>query len=167
MIEIVEQQIEYRERVRMPRKDFIQSLIQLRNTGAIHEVDRDDWDLKASDERTLKKMSIKECAAQVFIFYMAGFDTSASTTAFSLFELARHPEIRRKLQAEIDETVARFDGVVSYECIQEMQYLEACIMGVMFMRLGCNEIICSNAISTDTSPHRNHANVSDAAAAQS
>lgn len=127
MIDVVQQQIEHREKNNITRKDMIQFLIQLRNTGTIN-TDDSVWDVETT-ATALKNMSIEQCAAQVFLFYVAGFDSTSSTTAFTLFELARNRAIYQRLQAEIDETLTRHDGQLTYECVQEMQYLDMCVMG--------------------------------------
>lgn len=127
MIKIVKEAIEYRERKRVSRKDFIQCLIQLRNQGKVSD-DDSGWESEMVSG-TLKTMTIEQCAAQVFLFYLAGFDTSASTIAYCLFELSRNPECAKKLRAEIDETMARHNNEMTYECIEEMKYLDLCVKG--------------------------------------
>lgn len=49
--------------------------------------------------------------------------------SFVLFELSRHPECQRILRDEINKQFELFDGKLTYECIQEMPYLDACING--------------------------------------
>lgn len=127
MINIVKTQIDHREKNNVTRKDFIQFLIQLRNTGKVN-ADDSIWDVETSSDN-LKSMSIEQCAAQVFLFYVAGFDTSASTIAYCLFEFAQNQTILRKIQNEIDETLQKHDGKLTYECIQEMSFMELCLMG--------------------------------------
>lgn len=127
MINIVKRNIELREKNNIARKDFIQFLIQLRNTGKIN-ADDSLWDVETSSD-SLKSMSIEQCAAQVFIFYFAGFDTSASTIAYCLYEFAKNPKIMKQIQQEITDTLGKYDGELTYECIQEMSYMELCILG--------------------------------------
>lgn len=126
-MDLVKTQIEQRERDNVVRKDFIQLLIQIRNSGEIN-ADESDWKVKAVSSNQ-KTMSIEQCAAQVFIFYIAGFDTSASTTAFTIFEVARNQRVKDLLLADIDQTLEKHGGVLSYDAINDMQYLELCIMG--------------------------------------
>lgn len=127
MVNIVKSQIEFREQNNVSRKDFIQILIQLRNTSQINE-DNDDWNVQtASDE--LKTMSIEQCAAQVFLFYVAGFDTSATTLSYTLYELAKNPRVQRLVQEDIDGTLLKYDGQLSYESIVDMKYVDNCVMG--------------------------------------
>lgn len=131
MISIVQKTIEHREKNNSTRKDFIQCLIQLRNDGQI-SVDDGLWDSENVTNST-KSMTIEQCAAQVFLFYLAGFDTSASTVAYCLFELTRNPECLAKLREEIAETFQRNNGQLTYEAFKDMPYLDLCVMGKFFM----------------------------------
>lgn len=124
---LITDQIEYREKERVLRKDFIQFLIQIRNTGKV-SLDESNWDIEpvANEKKT---MSIEQCAAQIFIFYVAGYDTSSSTIAYTIFEVARNPEIKKKLRDDIDEALKKHGGKLTYECMQDMRYLDLCVMG--------------------------------------
>lgn len=128
VMRIVTFQINQREREHIMRKDFIQILMQIRNAGRVN-ADESDWRVHRVAAENAKTMSIEQCAAQVFLFYVAGFDTSASVAAYTLFETARNRRVADRLQREIDETLAKYDGDLSYECIAEMRYLELCVMG--------------------------------------
>jgi cytochrome P450 family 6 len=48
--------------------------------------------------------------AQVFTFLFTGYETSASTLSFALYELALHPEIQHSLRAEILQVLSEQDG---------------------------------------------------------
>lgn len=124
-IDITSQAIEHREKNNIVRKDFMQLLLQLRNNGKVSQ--DGDWDIKsaASSKKTL---TIEECAAQTFLFYIAGFDTSASTLTYCLYELIRNKELKEKVQREIDETLERHNNEITYDAINEMKYLELCIL---------------------------------------
>lgn len=76
MVNIVKQQILFREQNNVSRKDFIQILMQLRNNTVTNE-DCDYWAVKNSSEEE-KSLTIEQCAAQVLLFYIAGFDSSAN-----------------------------------------------------------------------------------------
>lgn len=72
-------------------------------------------------------MSYEQIAAQVFIFYLAGTESTSTTASFTLHELAHNPSLMERVQGDIDATLARFDGVVSYESINEMKFLDLCV----------------------------------------
>lgn len=128
MIDIVKANIEQRERNNVKRNDFIQCLIQLRNTGKISDNDDNLWksETVSSD---FKSMSIEQCAAQVFLFYSAGFHTSASAVTYALYELAANPELMHRLQKDIDEALERHNNELTYECMQDIPFLELCVLG--------------------------------------
>lgn len=74
-------------------------------------------------------MSIASVGAQMFAFYAASFETSSSTISFCLFEMAKNPDVQRKVQAEIDQVLARHNNEITYDALAEMTYFEACIDG--------------------------------------
>lgn len=121
MINIVRETIEYREKNNVIRKDFMQLLLQLRNTGNVG-VDG-DWDVKSATKKTF---TIDQCAGQVFIFYIAGMETAASTITHCIHELSYIPSTLQKLQNEIDEVLAQHNNQITYESLNEMKFLEAC-----------------------------------------
>lgn len=69
-----------------------------------------------------------EAAAQVFVFFIAGFETTSTTLTYCLHELAKHPDIQKKLQEEIDK-VADFSDIFSYENVMNMKYLDMIFCG--------------------------------------
>lgn len=70
-----------------------------------------------------------QIAAQVFVFFIAGFETSSTTASFALYELALNPDIQDTLRQDIDEVLEKHDGKVTYEALGEMTYLTQCIEG--------------------------------------
>lgn len=60
--------------------------------------------------------------------FVLGFETSSSTLSYCLFELARHPEIQRKAQQEIDKVLkASGQNDFTYEFLGELKYLQHCV----------------------------------------
>nr|CAI5826719.1 unnamed protein product [Callosobruchus analis] len=106
-MKVVNDTIEYRMKNNVVRKDFLQSLIELR----------------AHDQQDHKN----EIAAQSFIFFIAGFETSSTTMTFALYELATHPEIQEKAREEILQVLKRHDNKFSYDAVNELVYLKQVI----------------------------------------
>lgn len=127
-INLAQDTFKYREENNVTRRDFMQLLLQIRNVGKIG-LDN-DWSAATSNKTEAEKsISIEECAAQIYLFYLAGFDTSSSALTYSLYELARNQPLLRRLQAEIDECLERHNQQLTYDCIQDMKLLEMCILG--------------------------------------
>lgn len=68
-------------------------------------------------------------AAQCFVWFVGGYETSSVTLTFTLFELAQNLEIQKKVQNEIDEILEKYDGKLTYELLQEMNYLDMVVSG--------------------------------------
>lgn len=130
MVELVGNTMEYREKNETSRQDFIQLLMELRKTGEMKDDNESEWNEKLDENSKEFTMTTEQCAAQVALFYLAGFDTTASAIANCLFELARNPELMQRIHDEIDEVLGRHNNVISYEIINEMTFLEHCVLGI-------------------------------------
>lgn len=124
---MVSQNLEYREKNNVTRKDFFQLLVQLRNSGTV-QLD-DQWETVIKGDESQKKMSINEMSAQTFVFFAAGFETSASTLSFCLYELAKNPDIQKRVHDEINRVLKEHNGDINYDSVTDMKYLESCIDG--------------------------------------
>lgn len=127
MTDVVEQTLDMREKQNVVRKDFFQLLVQLRNSGTVR-LD-DEWETVISNDET-KQLTLKEMTAQAYVFFIAGFETTSSTMSFCLYETSKQPEVQRKIQEEIDTVLAKYNGEMTYEAVNEMKYLDACIDGL-------------------------------------
>ncbi|XP_060804384.1 cytochrome P450 6B1-like [Amyelois transitella] len=100
------------------RKDFMDLILELRQQREIKTVRR-------SDEKELHlEFNEDVIAAQTFVFYVAGYETSATTMTFLLYELARNKDVQEKLLEEVDEVLKKFGGKVSYDCVNELKYMD-------------------------------------------
>lgn len=132
----VKETIDYREKHDVKRNDFMDLIIQLKNKGKVEGADNEGTN-GASDEGD-NKFTIEEAAAQSFVFFAAGFETSSTLMQFALYELAINPEIQRKLQDEIDKVLAKHDNKITYDAVQKMEYLDAVVNG------RCRFLMCEN-----------------------
>ncbi|XP_060535692.1 cytochrome P450 6a9-like [Cylas formicarius] len=119
-MDVVKKTVAYREKNNVRRNDFVDLLLQLKNKGKLE----DGGDISKTDQGTITDNDV---AAMMFIFYLAGFDTSSSTTSFLFYELASHQEIQRKLRQEVREVTAKYGGKLTYEALQDMHYAQMCI----------------------------------------
>ena len=74
-------------------------------------------------------LSMNSLAVQAFIFFVGGFETSSTTMTFCLYELSLHQDIQDRLREEIDVVLQKHEGKVTYEGIQEMEYLDKVVSG--------------------------------------
>ena len=74
---IVRETVEYREKNNIKRNDFMNMLIEMKNS-------------KNEESR----LSLQKITANAFLFFVAGFETSSTTMTWALYELAKNPEIR-------------------------------------------------------------------------
>ncbi|CAL1289566.1 unnamed protein product [Larinioides sclopetarius] len=71
-----------------------------------------------------KSLTLDELVGQCVIFFLAGYDTTASTLSYVSYLLALHPEIQTKLYVELREILQSTKGELTYEALQEMKYLD-------------------------------------------
>lgn len=74
-------------------------------------------------------LTIEEMTAQSFIFFAAGFETASSTMAFCLYELARNQQVQDKLHKELSDVLAKHEGQLTYQAVQDMSYMDQVING--------------------------------------
>ncbi|XP_046734958.1 uncharacterized protein LOC124404669 [Diprion similis] len=111
--------VEYRAANSVVRKDFLDLIIQLMNKGHVENDDKKSAQLSEFDSQ---KITLLEGAAQAFVFWLAGFETSSSTVTHCLYELALHQDIQDKVAEEVNGVLAEFGGM-SYNGVKEMRYL--------------------------------------------
>ncbi|KAF2898969.1 hypothetical protein ILUMI_07205 [Ignelater luminosus] len=109
-MKITKETVDYRERNNVVRKDFMQLLIDMKNSV------KDDTGKGIG-------LTIEDLAAQTFVFFVAGYETSSTTMTFCLFELASNPDIQQKVREEIEEVLARYNGEINYDALAEMKYM--------------------------------------------
>lgn len=133
MTETVRQTVAYRENNNLIRKDFLQLLMQLRNTGTVQD-DDDDWSTNSTTNSKL--MSLEEMSAHSFVFYTASFESTSTTMSFCMHELAKHSHLQDKAYLEINAVMNKYNGQLTYESIGEMKFIEQCIDGNCFRLIG-------------------------------
>lgn len=94
------------------RNDFIQTVMEMMESE--------------DNQKDAKTLSLEHCAAQAFVFYMGGYETSASTTSFCLYELCKNPEWMKKAREEVDALMKKRDGKLQYEDMSDLKVLDMC-----------------------------------------
>uniref|UniRef100_A0A348G633 Cytochrome P450 n=1 Tax=Odontomachus monticola TaxID=613454 RepID=A0A348G633_ODOMO len=93
------------------RNDLIDILIELKRTHSNQNIEGFKFD---GDD----------LVAQAAVFFTAGFETSSTVTAFTLYELAVHPEIQTRLRKEIVNALNESNGDISYDMTLSLPYLD-------------------------------------------
>lgn len=108
---MVEHVIAQRHRSAERRNDFLQTLIETRDKSQSSA----DY-----DANTLPGHSLS--------FLTEGYETSSTTMAFCLYDLARNPAVQRRVQAEVDEAFrTQGDGRLTDDVLQRLSYLETVV----------------------------------------
>ncbi|XP_063930010.1 cytochrome P450 6a2-like [Zophobas morio] len=102
-------------------KNIVAGTVKLRKEKNIR---RNDFLQILMDLEDSANFTIGEMAAQVFLFFIAGFETSSTAMTFGLYELARNPDVQKKLREEICQVLEKYDNKIIYESLNEMKYLE-------------------------------------------
>lgn len=76
--------------------------------------------LKAQINNKQTNLTINDIVSQIFIFYIANFETVSTFISFAFYELALNPKIQQRLREEIQDA----GDTITYHKIQEMKYLE-------------------------------------------
>lgn len=132
IINMVKQTANYREKNNIHRKDLMHLLLQLKNRGKLYDDERVTNEDGESKEVAL---TINELAAQAFVFLVAGFDTSATTLAWTLYELSQNQNLQNKLRNEITEVLKKHNNQMTYEAIMDMTYMDQVINGKLYLNI--------------------------------
>ncbi|KAJ2952226.1 hypothetical protein O0L34_g4503 [Tuta absoluta] len=106
------------------RNDFIDLLLELKQKGKLVGESVEKRKPDGTPEIVEIELDDMLMAAQAFIFFAAGFETSSSSTSHALHQLAFHPEIQERCQEEIDGILSKYGNRLSYDAVKEMKYLE-------------------------------------------
>nr|QPZ88879.1 cytochrome P450 CYP6DA1 [Rhopalosiphum padi]UOW66127.1 cytochrome P450 6A13 [Rhopalosiphum padi] len=111
---LLETTMEQHKHGKNSRNDFIALLVKLKEEEKLKE-----------NEKKLFTDDI--LAANTFVFFVAGFETTASTISYCLYELAMNPEIQVKLREKIKQTLDANDGKLGYDTLKDLKYLDMVI----------------------------------------
>ena len=124
------------------REHFLQLLMDCQNINKVNEEDDEkdnDIDIDAESHHNGgneqfnyvkqsygKPLSDDEVIAQAFVFFIAGYETTASTLSYISYELALNQDIQDRLYEEI-KAIQNEKGTIHYETLTKLPYLDAVI----------------------------------------
>ncbi|XP_055585308.1 cytochrome P450 6a2-like [Uranotaenia lowii] len=113
-LDITKSTVKLREQSNVQRNDFLKLLLEIKNQGKLSD------DPNSGGEG----LSMRELAAQCFVFFLAGFETSSTTMNFCLYELAKNPDVQDQLRKEINQALTQDNGNIKYDTLMGMDYLD-------------------------------------------
>ncbi len=96
------------------------------------------------------RLTREEIVSNIFIFMIAGYETTSTSLACATYELARHPEVLQKLQAEIDQLPLATDDTADdeeikqypdYDIVAQMPYMDMFVSEVLRMYPIANQAV--------------------------
>lgn len=103
-VELVKETVKVRKEQGIVRSDLIHLLMEAKKDGEM--------------------LSDEDICAQALIFFFAGFGSVANNLSFMGYELAVNPDVQDRLNKEIEETLKKYNGNVTYEAIMGMKYMD-------------------------------------------
>ncbi|XP_058794276.1 cytochrome P450 6A1-like isoform X2 [Phymastichus coffea] len=100
--------VEYRKKNNVKKNDFVDLLMEIKeNPNKVKDIELNDAFL----------------TAQLFVFFIAGFETSSTTMSNFLYELALNQPIQNKLREEVNNELNKNNGNVKYDTIKNLKYM--------------------------------------------
>jgi len=88
-----------------------------------------DFILRPDEDGNL--LSREELRNELFVFYLAGHETTANVLSWLIFMLCKHPEIERKLVEELEAVMGPIDGKTivapTFEQLENLEYMKMVI----------------------------------------
>lgn len=107
----VRETVEYRENnPNVIRNDFMNLLIQMKNS-------------KGEDSLTFNQI-----AAQAFVFFLAGFETTSTAMTYCMYELSLNEDLQEKARQSVKNVILKY-GSLNYDAVAELRFLEQCVNG--------------------------------------
>ncbi|XP_044590810.1 cytochrome P450 6B2-like, partial [Cotesia glomerata] len=114
---IMKETIAYRKANKIVKNDFIDLIMELQDNP-------EKVDIKLTD--TL-------LTSQLFVFFLAGFETSSTTMSNALYELAQHHDYQDRLREEIKVAIEGNEGKLSYELVKNMKFMNMVFKGMFLL----------------------------------
>ncbi|XP_044272842.1 cytochrome P450 9e2-like [Tribolium madens] len=131
---VVNENIESREKHGIVRPDMINLLLKLKNNNLKHDdvgtvpdtgfASVEESEISKNEKLGLRKITNEDIAAQALLFFFAGYDSVSTLISYMAYELAVNPNVQTKLLEEIDETMEKCDGKITYEALMNMKYMD-------------------------------------------
>ncbi|XP_049818309.1 cytochrome P450 9e2-like isoform X2 [Aethina tumida] len=129
---LIMETIKTREEKGIVRQDMINILMEARK--GLHKYEESsaviDTGFATVEESDIGKskhninLTDDDVIAQALIFFFAGFDAVSSLMCFMSYELGVNQEVQDKLREEINQTLEKCEGKLTYEALMGMKYMD-------------------------------------------
>ncbi|XP_078674333.1 cytochrome P450 3A8-like isoform X1 [Branchiostoma floridae x Branchiostoma belcheri] len=110
------------------RVDFMQLMMDAHKDDDVDSSDTQEGKVQG----TKKPLSKDDVVANAFLLFLAGYETTATAMAFTLYNLALNQEAQDRARQEIKQVMEGRD-LVDYEAVHNMPYLDMCISETLRM----------------------------------
>ncbi|CAF4038013.1 unnamed protein product, partial [Adineta steineri] len=127
--------VEQRQETPISRKDLLQLMLQAMTKEPNQDTTEDDSKINYW-------LSKDEVVSNIVLFMAAGYETTATALAYATYVLAKHPDVLKKLQDEIDQLPIDSDDNISdekikehpeYNVVTQLSYMDMFILEVLRM----------------------------------
>ena len=112
--------------------DVIYGIIDQRRTAPSEQNDLLDMLLKTRDDSSGEKMTDKQIRDEVITIFSAGHETTANLLSWTLYLLARHPDVLARVRQELDGLLQ--GRIPNAEDLQQLAYTRAVLSESMRLR---------------------------------
>ncbi|XP_029651416.2 cytochrome P450 3A14-like [Octopus sinensis] len=109
------------------------------NNGNTVNGDATNDDVPIPTKLVKRKLTDEEIIAQSIIFFMAGYETTATTLSFMAHLLALHEDIQDKVYQEIQSVIGK--KTLDYDGVQKLAYLSQCVSETLRLYPIANSIL--------------------------
>lgn len=114
-ISTIKSTMSYREKNEVTRNDFVQLLMEIKKQELEKKKNGQETDDLVIDDKII--------TANAFVFFVAGFETTASTLSYCLYELSVNQDIQEQAYQHIVSVLKNHGGEVTYDAVKDMSYI--------------------------------------------
>uniref|UniRef100_A0ABL0EJX2 Cytochrome n=3 Tax=Rhodnius prolixus TaxID=13249 RepID=A0ABL0EJX2_RHOPR len=125
--------MEFREKNNVFRNDFVQLLMELKKQESEKKING----VPETDHIIIDDSVI---VSNAFVFFVAGFETTASTLGFCLYELSLHQDVQEQAYQHILSVLKKHGGEITYDAVKEMTFLNQIFAETLRMHPPASEL---------------------------
>ncbi|CAN7975532.1 unnamed protein product, partial [Ixodes persulcatus] len=136
--------IKKRKEANIRPQDFLQLMVDAQESGiaeigsdGVQDMENSLYNLgseqKSETSFITKSLTQDEALSQCVLFFTAGFETTSTTIAFAVYQLALCPDIQDRLRQEVDDCFAKHGPEPSLDAVSKLEYLHCVVSETLRM----------------------------------